>query len=212
MRLGRDNLLRIRTEIAEAHKTIRDISLPRLWLEAELIRIAQLCAQPAITATQPVAATPAPPKRAPATPAPAPTQPVPAQPAPPQSASPPPATAADSPSPAVGGAWEAVWERALAALPEGVPITRKARSMGPVTLEGNDLVIEVPRQMDVDWFHEKPGRLAHLIKVVKDAGGENWNLRLQASKKSSFAEEPDAVELPAEGQRLEQIAREVFGA
>ena len=38
--IGRENLLWLRGAIAEAHKAIRDVTLPRIWLEAELIRIA----------------------------------------------------------------------------------------------------------------------------------------------------------------------------
>src|SRR2546423_12487977 len=49
-RLGKEALLSMRASIAEAHKAIRDVSLPRLWLEAELIRIARpLSAVPAPT-------------------------------------------------------------------------------------------------------------------------------------------------------------------
>ncbi|RYG41084.1 DNA polymerase III subunit gamma/tau, partial [bacterium] len=50
-RLGRDYLLRLRGQIAEAHKTLRDITLPRLWLEAELIRLAT----PSVPVVAPVA-------------------------------------------------------------------------------------------------------------------------------------------------------------
>ena len=39
VRIGQHRLLTIRSALAEAHKVIRDISLPRLWLESEMIRI-----------------------------------------------------------------------------------------------------------------------------------------------------------------------------
>jgi DNA polymerase-3 subunit gamma/tau len=39
-RLGKGFLVDVRTALAESHKIIRDISLPKLWLESEFIRIA----------------------------------------------------------------------------------------------------------------------------------------------------------------------------
>ncbi len=69
-RIGRETILKLRGELAEAHKTIRDISLPRLWLEAELVRLSQVPEQPAPRAPTvheaPVARSVAP--QAPATP------------------------------------------------------------------------------------------------------------------------------------------------
>lgn len=47
-RLGRETILRLRGEFAAAHKEIRNISLPRLWLESELVRISQDLARPAV--------------------------------------------------------------------------------------------------------------------------------------------------------------------
>ena len=66
-RMGRDYLVSIRSTLAEAHKVIRDISLPRLWLESEFIRLSMSgsgssnsrAARPAQVATSvPVAPTP----------------------------------------------------------------------------------------------------------------------------------------------------------
>jgi hypothetical protein len=68
-RMGRDYLVSIRSTLAEAHKVIRDISLPRLWLESEFIRLSMSgsgssnsrAARPAQVATSvPVAPTPKP--------------------------------------------------------------------------------------------------------------------------------------------------------
>ena len=38
-RIGRAELLRFRSELADAHKEIRDVSLPRLWLELALMKL-----------------------------------------------------------------------------------------------------------------------------------------------------------------------------
>ncbi len=50
------SLLVMRSGLAEAHRSIRDISLPRVWLESELIRISRLLSMPlAAAAAQPTA-------------------------------------------------------------------------------------------------------------------------------------------------------------
>jgi DNA polymerase-3 subunit gamma/tau len=40
-RIGTENLFRYRAAIAEAHKEIRDVTLPRLWLELTLLKLTQ---------------------------------------------------------------------------------------------------------------------------------------------------------------------------
>jgi DNA polymerase-3 subunit gamma/tau len=204
-RIGRDTLLKLRGEIAEAHKLIRDISLPRLWLEAELVRLA---VGPAPAPVAKISAQPAAPKPAVAKP----VEPPPAAPPKPAETEP---EELPAPIPAVAeGATELeiIWSRALAALPEGPTITRKARQMTVVALEGMELLVDVPRQIDVEWFHEKPQRLSHLTNIVREIAGSDWTLKLRVGKRTVAMDAPDAVELPAEGQRLEQLAREVFGA
>ena len=44
--LGTDRILSFRAAMAEAHKNIRDVTIPRIWLEAELIRISLGPAEP----------------------------------------------------------------------------------------------------------------------------------------------------------------------
>ncbi len=47
-----ESLLVMRSGLAEAHRSIRDISLPRVWMESELIRISRLLHAPAPAAVQ----------------------------------------------------------------------------------------------------------------------------------------------------------------
>lgn len=39
-RLGQETLLRLRAEIASRHKTVKDVTIPRVWLEAEFLKVA----------------------------------------------------------------------------------------------------------------------------------------------------------------------------
>lgn len=47
-RIGAEKILAIRGYLAEAHKGIRDVSLPRIWLEAEMVRISQRINAPVV--------------------------------------------------------------------------------------------------------------------------------------------------------------------
>lgn len=199
--LGRDFVLEKRGSLAEAHRLIRDVSLPRLWLESELIRISLRAPEP----TPVPAPAPAKPKRV----AEAPTSTVSGQ---QQSATPKVAPAPNQDTEGPSG----VWARVLSSLPidgENVPaLTRKAREGVFHSLDGTTLVIELPRQMDLDWFTENPKRITHIRKLVEEHGGAGWSVQFRLRPKNGKPEEAVAVELPAEGQRLDQIAREVFAA
>lgn len=44
-RIGRERLLDMRSAMSEIHRDLRDVSLPRLWLEAQMVRIARMLAK-----------------------------------------------------------------------------------------------------------------------------------------------------------------------
>jgi DNA polymerase III subunit gamma/tau len=207
-KLGQDFLLRIRGEVAEAHKTIRDISLPRLWLEAKLVQISTP-APPSAPAARPAAAAPKP----------APIQSEPA----PQAAkaavtepAPPPPVAATvierSGDPMLDKAREA-WVKTTTALPEKAAISLKLAGSKVASADEGSMVVELKRQMDVDWFVEKPERQGYLYKEMEKAVGSAWRVTFRAAKRSEKAQPTgsEAVELPLEGERLAQAAREIFG-
>jgi DNA polymerase III subunit gamma/tau len=198
MRIGRDTLLRLRSEIAEAHKVIRDISLPRLWLEAELIRIATF--EPAkVDRPQPQAA-------------PRPTEATPAKPA----AKPEPKPAEKrkeeqpvaAPSPVGGTSWELAIQR----------LTQVSRTL-VMKLSGSTLVVDEPDRVVIEftkepfyeWLRERPKARAEVAAVLSEMKGRPCSVEITLRKVVALGPDADAVELPAEGQPLEQIAREVFG-
>lgn len=209
-RLGRDFILRLRGDLADAHKVIRDISLPRLWLESELVRLAlprQAVAQTVAPVPAPVAA----PRRAP--------EPPPADPAPASVAPTPPpidrggeeAVPIPEPErPAVGGdVWSTVVDE-LSAVSRTLGM--KLAGTRPGVQKDGVLTLEFERSMDLEWFTSKPKAMAAVRETVakRYSGVTEVTYVLGGRRERLLAEEPAAVELPAEGDRLEQLARQVF--
>lgn len=208
--LGRDSILRLRADLAEAHKVIRDISIPRLWLESELVRLSLPRAK---AAKAEVVETPA------AAPARRP------QPASPVAAETPqravaatlavvPTTSApvakpESVEPATGAT--GIWAAVMKQIPDSTVIYKKLSDSRAAELAGLELIIELTREMDMDWLMEKPQRTGHIHKLLREASGQDLTVRFRVAKAETTATGSGAVELPAEGQRLEQLAREIFG-
>ena len=213
-RIGRETILRLRGELAEVHKEIRDISLPRLWLEAELVRLSQLTnlgvrrnnqeptshpsPTPSLTRTQ---ASVVPPVEKSANPTPTSsatgqlvTDP---QPVPPEVS----LTAASDP-----------WENAVADL------TKLSRSLGlklsgcTTTLVDKKVTVEFGLEPELEWVNERPKAKIAISDAIKTYFGADISVEFTVRKREAGPEESSAVELPAEGSKLEQLARQVFGA
>jgi DNA polymerase-3 subunit gamma/tau len=194
-RVGRDTLLRLRGEIAEAHKIIRDISLPRLWLEAELIRVA--------TGPGPLPiASVAPPKReAPPTPQSAKPGPIST---PPEPKVAPPAAVATN-----GDFWpNALKEMTILSKTLGMKLVGSSLAVD----EPDRIVIEFKSEPFYEWVRDKPAVRAEMARIVSDLKGRPCSIDLTLKKKDISATESEAVELPVGGERLEQLAREIFDA
>jgi DNA polymerase III subunit gamma/tau len=209
VRIGQEKLLQVRSALSEAHRVIREISLPRLWLESELIRISQLgkvIAKPVAQAAQ--ASSVAPVREAPAKP----VQPAVEVHAPKPEPEPMVEAAVETSQPE--SECEKLWRSALALLPGTAPIHLHLVDSNAVSLAGDLLVIELHRKSDYVWIMDtqKPMRLAHILKEVQRVGGEKLRIEFQVSKDGTRNSEPVAVELPAEGPKLAQMAREIFGS
>jgi DNA polymerase-3 subunit gamma/tau len=210
-RLGKDMLLALRSAIAEAHKFIRDVSLPRLWLEAELIRISRTLSP---GSAQPAAPTPA---AAPVT--------KPKAAAPPKAAekavvtngaasvretpAPEPAAPIASADPALAPLQD-LWNRAIAHLATNTAMYMKLHDAKVVGAEGSALTVQVPRNIDCEWVMEKPVRFNHVLKLLKDEGGRDYSVTYVAGG-GAVSDSSEAVELPAEGPRLEKLAKDILG-
>jgi DNA polymerase-3 subunit gamma/tau len=212
-RLGREFTLRLRGDLAEAHKVIRDITLPRLWLESELVRLSQpRLALPPAGAASPAVPTAPPPRRpqAHAEPIPAPVAaeaPVPAPIAAPAEEPAEPAYAEAAPSTS-NGPWPQVVQELLAV---SRTLGMKLAGTRPGTLADGKLTIEFDREMDLEWLTGKPKAMAAVRDMVaKHYAGVTDVVYTLGGRRDRLADEPSAVELPAEGDRLEQLARQVF--
>lgn len=204
--LGRDFLLSVRAALSEAHKVIRDISLPRLWLESEMIRIATqgsveskpvmkdppraeakaAVVVPVVEARKETAAT---------------EKPIQAKPTPP---------------PETGNP---EWDQAATAWIDAVKeLSVVSKTMAARLVEAkvgqvaeNRVYIEFSRQIDCDWVKESPKRTAAVVDALKNRLGDDWNVEMGVGKRDSTPIESQAVELPLEGQKLADRVREIFG-
>ncbi len=221
VRIGPERLLDLRSSLAEAHKVIRDISLPRLWLESELIRLAIPKAEPkamdeprprpqtaAVQQPANLKETKAPVKKE-ESPTPEPTvveagaseDPV-----------------SDLPAPELSGneeldAGRLLWYRSLASIPKRAAIYLKLHDSQVVEMDGDILHVAVPQKLIYDWLHDaKKGRLSYIHDEVQKVAGRKILIEFRVQKNGTRNNEPVAVELPAEGQKLIQMAREVLGS
>jgi DNA polymerase-3 subunit gamma/tau len=193
-KVGVKAILAMRSDLAEAHKIIRDISIPRLWMESELIRISQNLskservheAKPEPRQEPKVVAAPAPkaepPAKAVVTPAPS-------------------ARTGDDP-------WSRTYAE-LAAMSKLMSIRLKDARLD--TVEGTEYVIAFERQMDLEWVQEQPKRLVALTETFRKHASPEATLRLVAAgKKPAPPPEASAVELPLEGKALHEAASEIM--
>ena len=230
-RLTRDFLISIRSSLAEAHKVIRDISLPRLWLESELVRLATQKPQPTHKAAhaQPAQAQPV---RKPAVQTPSRTEPASEPQSPVQHEQPAPVDApkpverdddqplteqAGTSRPASAGG--DIWQQLYNEIPDfnektgGVPpIKLKMRDAWLVEDHGNRIVIGLANQIFRDWVADDPKRVGYLQTLLKKLGRDETQLEFVVEKKNGLmVTESEAVELPLEGSRLEKAVKEIFG-
>lgn len=224
-RLGREFTLRLRGGLAEAHKVIRDVSLPRLWLESELIRLSAAVATP-VAVSEPV---PRPAMERPkATVTPAAERPKPVEaPRPletPKAPEPSKLEAlameviANEPAPIVeepvavaatsGDPWDLLLDEIRAV---SKTLRNKLEKVRPNGVQGGLLQLEFELKTAMDTFVTNPKAMAVLRDlVVKHYPGATDVKCVATVRKDLLLVEPETVELPAEGERLEQLARQVF--
>lgn len=223
VKLGKGSLLSLRGHLAATHKTVRDISLPRLWLEAELIRIAgamQAETQTAKPAAETRAA-PAPVRKAQGTPANPTLPPKPAsentqvEPRPEPLATAVVDTASEEPVDITDPI--AVWRKTVSDLGKISKIfAMKLAGTEVLGLDDGKLRITFPTEIDyqtliLEGSKAAMRRQAILDKLREVAGQE---LKIEYSVRSGNIQENGAtsVELPSEGQRLQELAQQIFGS
>ena len=105
-----------------------------------------------------------------------------------------------------------IWDKLLAGLPENTPISLKLRSSTVVSATEEEITVAMEREMDLDWIQADPKRHGHIAKQVKTISNVDYRVKFVAMKRKNGSAEPEAVKLPAEGQRLHDLAREVLGS
>lgn len=236
--LGKEAILQLRGDLSQAHIDIRDVTLPRIWLESELLRLAkQLNApqhpyraaspepKPATSAThkpesesKPATAPTAKPLRPEAERNGTPVAAVAVEVADPE----PEPTAAeeraeDPPSgdPALDrmrSAWKQVVS-AIASNPKARAMAHKLQSTRVLRFEGERVTVEFERQVDLQSIVDGPNgppRVAKIKELLGKELGESREIEFVVGQKGPKTIEEPTVELPAEGQKLVDIAREVF--
>ncbi len=212
-RIGRDMILRLRGQLAEAHKTIRDISLPRLWLEAEMVRLALVPSQTA----KPSHETEVPKHRSAPTaqehavkPAPKPVPKPPevvVEPATELTTKSEPETPKDAESMIGSDPWNTtIQELTVMSRTLGMKLAGSSAAIGD-----NKVIIEFGPGA-YEWVIDKAKVKAEITNAVKRNFGAGLEVEYAIKRREASPEESSAVELPAEGSMLEQLARQVFGA
>lgn len=199
-RIGREHLLELRTKVASAHRLIRDISLPRLWLEAELIS----WSQPRVVSHAPAA------PRA-KDPAPTPSVTVPkAVVADKVVAATEPTVQPQTSDPALQSASKAWGDTVaeLSALSKLMAI--KLATTRVVGAKDTEITVEFDRVHELDWIQESPKRVGAVNEAFAKHAGASVRLKLRAGRKVANNGDAPTVELPAEGQRLYEAAKQAF--
>ena len=215
-RLGKSFLVEVRTALAEAHKVIRDISLPKLWLESEFIRIA----------TRPTGSSDAKPvtrqvkAEAPKPVVDQPSKPVEVRAVVQAEANP----AAPDPTPLASNSvlqndetFANDLERLLNALPinpkTGMASMHKLKltSAKLISDDGSKMVVGLDSEMNLQWFQENAARMKFVIDALQKIGRDGTILEFILEKKNDQrVTESEAVELPLQGANLERLVKEVF--
>jgi len=216
--IGAERLLTLRSYAADAHRHIRDVSLPRIWLEAEFVRIAQeMSRKPSTPAVGLAATTPAVSVDPQSRPAPQQAQkpaPKPAQnPTVPKAAANPAPVAKRAAPPAEAHPDEGTWRDVVKAVSE---VSRTASLRLPdsrvASRSGDHIKIEFKNLSSAEWVQGKPPLIKELITQWKAISGQDISLEfvgvgvgIQAPKV-----ETTAVESALEGERLAEVAKDVF--
>lgn len=205
-RISRDSLLRLRGMISESHRAIRDVTLPRIWLEAELIRISNSLNEKPVTVSAPAKAVVDSSREV----------------SKPKQDSP-----VEKKNPAIlkekveaakpiehkgpVSSDQDLWNRVLSELPPATPIAMKLQGSTLLNLIDTTVTIGV-MSIHLDWLNGNPGRKAHVNKLLEKHAGRELSVQFEpggAAPKSTVVQ-TEAVELPLEGEALYKVASEAF--
>lgn len=215
--IGANNLLELRDMVARAMSEMREVTLPKLWLESRLMSFG-------IVKSSPKQAPAMQQRESSANEKPFATKDVQkpvahgavqiSQESPafelPKAKAPEPAVVIHTESPE-----EIAWAKTVTAIgSKSKAAFIKIAKTRLIKAENGVATIEFDRQMDRDWVQEKAGLMPLLTTEFATLLGGNWRLELtvlisDASSDELFSMAP-AVELPLEGQRLNEAIKKEF--
>jgi len=207
--LGKEKILKFRSDLAAVHRHARDVSLPRVWVEAELVRTALAAAAPTPVAVE---RQPAPKKAAePAASKPAET-PAPKRPKKRDIPLP------DKPKPTGDESFDKLavaWHEVVLALSTMSPSAAEHLTKCALAdVSDKTATVAFHRQSDAEWMSDSTKVQRAAYEIWNKHGGDGFRLKFVgdgSSKPRRPAPEAATVELPAEGEQLEKLGQEVFG-
>lgn len=196
-RIGRSELLRLRAAVADAMVDLREVTLPRLWLESKLLAWAldessqvSIAAIPAREALSPVFGPP---------------------PSPPAQELPRQAIPETRPEPLASDSdpWQGVVQKLSAVSKSAATHLKRSRL---VSIEGFRVVVELERQVDREFVEKEKVRssIREAWEACRGPGDWQFEFRTPDARAPSPSPEPTAVELSLEGERLAQVGLQVF--
>lgn len=211
--VGRERLLLLRGLVANAHRVIRDVTMPRIWLEGELLGW-DLSPMPVhVPPAEPKAEPKAEPAKAVVAPkvvasAPAPS-PKPTQKDHPERSIPIPPPTGDAQIDEFAQIWHVV---ATKISNESLTAFQRLAGSRVAEIGPGKAKIELKRITDVEWVNKRQALLDKIYEFLAEASTVKIQLEFthQANGEAQNFE-PPAVDLPLEGEQLYDAARDVFG-
>ncbi|HMS54679.1 MAG TPA: DNA polymerase III subunit gamma/tau [Fimbriimonadaceae bacterium] len=209
-KIGRDHLLALRGAVSDAHKSVRDISLPRIWLEAELLSLGSKLNPPKVEAprVQAVAQVPVKPPVPSAKNEAAPTTPPTPSPAPEVVREPKPEKTGDPVLDHASESWVATVKE-LSGLSKLMAM--KLAHTRVLKASDDEISVEFERNHELDWIKENPKRVGAVNECFERHLGRKIKLNLQGAKKQESDGMSETVELPAEGAKLREMVEKTLG-
>jgi hypothetical protein len=115
---------------------------------------------------------------------------------------------------AVADTPQAKWEqvvRELGDISKSMGLRLSQTRVGNV--DGTAIVVEFANMMEFEWVANVPKRKAGVVEHVKTVFGDEWTVDFVLNKNGAapLITEPEAVELPVEGEPLHKLASEILG-
>ena len=106
----------------------------------------------------------------------------------------------------------AAWVATQAELGEKSPLmAMKLKDSAVVAREGAVVTVQMDRQMDLDWVQGGAKRAPAIQATFVERLGEPGSEIRYVTKRKELVDNNEAVELPVEGSRLDQLVKDMFG-